>query len=346
MVEAQPPVQAAPDKKRKKKNLVDKESGTYLYNKQLQEWVEHQEWQKITRFCGSSKCEIHSLTVSIELQVNGKHSFWLTLKAYALLEFDNAEEAESMMTDIKPVQQSDPVTVKLLVLTLVKLGRHSEVTQMLEHAKSVHPTRVDINENLFFAYVRENKLLQQQNQALHLYTFAGKDLYAQWAVESMTLISSTLRFETKILDIAYLLLLKLMKEPNKKIDLKFIFLYLKVLTKQRRYKETLDFLEQRASDFENEKPKKFQLESEYLAGLGSQILTINFYFLALRFNSNVFNFQEMTDVYKKAVRFFINEYLPKSDYVLRTQTEVPEYVSSDDAYKITETQAQHGSNFE
>jgi len=114
----------------------------------------------------------------IELQVNGKHSFWLTLKAYALLEFDNAEEAESMIPDIKPVQQSDPVTVKLLVLTLVKLGRHSEVTQMLEHAKSVHPTRVDINENLFFAYVRENKLLQQQNQALHLYTFAGKDLYA------------------------------------------------------------------------------------------------------------------------------------------------------------------------
>jgi len=162
----------------------------------------------------------------------------------------------------------------------------------------------------------------------------------------MTLISSTLRFETKILDIAYLLLLKLMKEPNKKIDLKFIFLYLKVLTKQRRYKETLDFLEQRASDFESEKPKKFQLESEYLAGLGSQILTINFYFLALRFNSNVFNFQEMTDVYKKAVRFFINEYLPKSDYVLRTQAEVPEYVSSDDAYKISETQAQHGSNFE
>lgn len=47
----------------------------------------------------------------------------------------------------------------------------------------------------------------------------------------MYLISLSLRFETKILDIAYLLLLKLMKEPNFEIDAKFIRLYLKVLTK-------------------------------------------------------------------------------------------------------------------
>ena len=47
----------------------------------------------------------------------------------------------------------------------------------------------------------------------------------------MYLISLSLRFETKILDIAYLLLLKLMKEPNFQIDQNFIKLYLKVLTK-------------------------------------------------------------------------------------------------------------------
>lgn len=103
--------------------------------------------------------------------------------------------------------------MKLLVLTLVKLGMNADCTKMLEHAQHAHTTRVDINEQLFFAYVRESKLLKQQNQALHLYKFSDKELYAQWAVESMTLISSTLKFETKILDIAYLLLLKLMKEP-------------------------------------------------------------------------------------------------------------------------------------
>jgi hypothetical protein len=64
-----------------------------------------------------------------------------------------------------------------------------------------------------------------------LYKFSDKDLYAQWAVESMALISSTLKFETKILDIAYLLLLKLMKEPKFALDMKFINLYIEVLTK-------------------------------------------------------------------------------------------------------------------
>jgi hypothetical protein len=81
-----------------------------------------------------------------------------------------------------------------------------------------------------------------------------------------------------------------MKEPNKKIDLKFIFLFLKVLSKQNRYKEALDFVEQRAADFADDKKRKFQIESDYMQGMGKQIMTINFYFLILRFNSNVHNF--------------------------------------------------------
>jgi len=78
----------------------------------------------------------------------------------------------------------------------------------------LHGGRVDLGEALFFSYVREGKLLKQQNQGLHLYKVHNEDQYAQWAVESMYLISINLRFETKILDIAYLLLLKLMKEPG------------------------------------------------------------------------------------------------------------------------------------
>lgn len=82
------------------------------------------------------------------------------MKAYALLEFDKADECISMLYDIRPTRQTDPVVVKLLVLTLVKLGMNSDCTKMLEHAQSVHTSRVDINEQLFFAYVRENKLLK------------------------------------------------------------------------------------------------------------------------------------------------------------------------------------------
>jgi hypothetical protein len=47
----------------------------------------------------------------------------------------------------------------------------------------------------------------------------------------MYLIAMTLKFETKILDIAYLLLLKMMKEPSFQLDMKYIKLYINVLVK-------------------------------------------------------------------------------------------------------------------
>lgn len=53
---------------------------------------------------------------------------------------------------------------------------------------------------------------------------------------------------------------------------------------------------------------------------------MNFYFILLRFNSNVHNFKEMTDIYKKCVRYFINHYLPNNDYNLQNKTIVPEFI--------------------
>lgn len=84
----------------------------------------------------------------------------------------------------------------------------------------------------------------------------------------MSLIFSTLQFETKILDIGYLLMLKLMKEPKFDLDLKFILLYVDVMRKQKRYKEALDFIEEKAHFFETNKPLRQTLEQDllYLAG--------------------------------------------------------------------------------
>ena len=84
----------------------------------------------------------------------------MTLKAYALLEFGKPEECQDLLKEIKPIKMTDPVIVKLLVLTMIKLGMNAETTQMLENAQAKHETRIDINEQLFFAYVRENKLLK------------------------------------------------------------------------------------------------------------------------------------------------------------------------------------------
>lgn len=130
-------------------------------------------------------------------------------------------------------------------------------------------------------------LLRQQNQALHLYKITDKEQYALWAVESMYLISMTLKFETKILDIAYLLLLKLMKEPKFTMDMRFLKLYLKVLQKQGRSKEALDFIDSKASFFETMKTERQKMEAELFLASNNSILCINVYFSMFKLNSNV-----------------------------------------------------------
>ena len=65
----------------------------------------------------------------------------------------------------------------------------------------------------------------------------------------MLLISKTLRFQTKIMDIAHLVLLKLMKESQFQIDLKFIKLALSVMIRKENYKDAIKFLEEKKGFF-------------------------------------------------------------------------------------------------
>lgn len=67
----------------------------------------------------------------------------------------------------------------------------------------------------------------------------------------MYLISLNLKFETKVLDIAYLLMLKLMKEPNFKFDKRFVLLQIMVLEKQGKYMDAIQFIERKAEFFED-----------------------------------------------------------------------------------------------
>lgn len=102
----------------------------------------------------------------------------------------------------------------------------------------------------------------------------------------MYLISLNLKFETKILDIGYLLMLKLMKEPTFVFDKKFILLYLKVLTKQGKFREALDFIEQK-NEFFKDKTERQRIEADLYMQSNNLILTINVYFNMLRLNSHI-----------------------------------------------------------
>ena len=128
----------------------------------------------------------------------------------------------------------------------------------------------------------------------------------------MYLISLSLRFETKILDIAYLLLLKLMKEPDFEIDGRFIKLYLKVLTKQGKYKEALDFIDMKSGFFEGNKIERQKQDASLYHALNNPVLAINVYFNMLRLNSNVHQYKEIWECYMKCIRIILHDFLPKN----------------------------------
>ena len=133
----------------------------------------------------------------------------------------------------------------------------------------------------------------------------------------MYLISLSLRFETKILDIAYLLLLKLMKEPNFQINEKFVRLYLKVLTKQGKHKEALDFIEIRSTFFDANKLERQKLEASLYHSSGNPIMTINKLFNILKVNNSISQFKDIIDVYRKCIRIILDDFLPKNQFEFR-----------------------------
>jgi hypothetical protein len=106
-----------------------------------------------------------------------------------------------------------------------------------------------------------------------------------------------LKFETKVLDIAYLLMLKLMKEPKFVFDKKFILLHIKILSKQLKFKDAIDFID-RQSEFFPDKMERQTIESGLYLLAGNHILAINTYFNMLRINSHINQYSDMNMQYR------------------------------------------------
>lgn len=123
----------------------------------------------------------------------------------------------------------------------------------------------------------------------------------------------TLKFETKILDIAYLLMLKQMKEPTFKFDMKFIQLFLKVLIKTKKQKEALDFIEAK-QNFWKDKQERQMLQANLYYQSGNYLLGVNMLFSLLKINSNAQFYKEMPEIYTDVTRIIINNYLPSINY--------------------------------
>lgn len=126
----------------------------------------------------------------------------------------------------------------------------------------------------------------------------------------MYLISLNLKFETKVLDIAYLLMLKLMKEPSFEFDKKFVLLHIKILSKQNKFKDAVDFID-RQSEYFKDKLERQQLEASLYLQANNWVMAINVFFNILRLNSHINQYSDMWEEYQKCITVICDDFLPK-----------------------------------
>jgi len=87
------------------------------------------------------------------------------MKAYALMKTKKYGECEAIINSGDwPLKQKDPYCVFYLSLIFTALSHFAKALRVLEGEKEcipvLYPNDVDLGEGLFFAYVRENKILK------------------------------------------------------------------------------------------------------------------------------------------------------------------------------------------
>ena len=98
---------------------------------------------------------------------------------------------------MNPTQQTDPTLAVYLSRAMTSLAdKDTDCTLMLERACRKHPDREDLAELLFFAYLREDKLMKMGNQAIKLFKDHEKWTHAMWAIQAMLMSERSLSFET------------------------------------------------------------------------------------------------------------------------------------------------------
>ena len=118
-----------------------------------------------------------------------------------------------------------------------------------------------------------------------------------------------------MLDVGWLLLLKLLKEPGFKFDRPFIDLYIKNQRANKEYPDAITFIKKHRNHFGNDEYGYLKTEAElYYKNLDYR-MAINSYYELLRPNSNPENFrEELYDDYISVIRLVINDFGVEFDF--------------------------------
>ncbi len=82
------------------------------------------------------------------------------MKAFCLIKQNKVLEAQDLLVEVKQAKPSDTITAKYLIEAFNDLGQYSDTTGILEYVLELSTENEELGEELFFSYVRENKLLK------------------------------------------------------------------------------------------------------------------------------------------------------------------------------------------
>ena len=126
--------------------------------KNLQDWLNQGDYAKALKFCQTKMTKGQKSSM-----------FFAVMTAYCLLKGEKQAECLEILKDYRAMKPTDSTTTKYMVAIYNNVGNYAEATILLEYIINVFPSKKELQEQLFFSYVREGKLLKQQNQALNLY---------------------------------------------------------------------------------------------------------------------------------------------------------------------------------
>ncbi len=119
---------------------------------QLQAWLDNADYAKAHKYT-SGKLSRGSRAAM----------FYAVITAFCLRKTGKQADSLDILNDFKSQKPSDSQTATYLVAIYNHLGRHGEATVTLEYVLSLFPNQRSLSEELFYSYVREGKLLKQQN---------------------------------------------------------------------------------------------------------------------------------------------------------------------------------------
>ena len=72
-------------------------------------------------------------------------------------------DALETLSEIRPMSQKDPYALRYMALMYSGIDQEEDATKLLEYAVVVHPSNHELNEELFFSFMRRGMFQECQN---------------------------------------------------------------------------------------------------------------------------------------------------------------------------------------